>query len=76
MARTRTVAWQYECDAALPGSPTSSCDTIRTIRAGDPCSTGRGTTVHDQADADAAARSEGWSVGRHVMCPTHTGGDV
>lgn len=62
MARTRFVSWSYDCDV-------QHCDNVLDVTRGDHVSTGRGTVVHDQGDADAVARQAGWTVGRLVRCP-------
>jgi len=69
MARTVIKEWRYECDHF--GVP---CSDNLVLRLGDRCNTGRGTVIHDQADADAAARQDGWTVGKYVFCPVHAGG--
>lgn len=69
MPRTRSINWRYECDKT--GLP---CPQQLVLVQGNPCNTGRGLTIHDQADADAVARQDGWTVGRHVYCPDHAGG--
>jgi hypothetical protein len=73
MPRFRTVTWTYFCDQ------TSSvglrcCQTELEVMKGQSCNTGRGIEVHSQADADAVARQDGWTVGTNVLCPIHTGG--
>lgn len=70
MPRTRLVIWRYECDFVLA----VSCLNQLVLYRGQGCNTGRGTIIHDQADADAVARQDGWTVGRHVYCPNHAGG--
>lgn len=73
MPRSRTVVWEYRCDhLTCDGRP--DCATTLTIAVGDRIDTGRGTVIHDQGDADAAARKDGWRVGRATVCPTHAGG--
>ena len=73
MPRVRTVTWTYDCDATtVDGLP--DCGRELVLAQGDHVETGRSLVVHDQGDADAAARQDGWKVGRTVLCPTHTGG--
>ena len=75
MPRIRTVTWEYRCDNLdLDGLP--DCIAALDINVGDHIETGRGTVIHDQADADAAARQDGWRVGRTTVCPAHAGGDA
>lgn len=73
MPRTRIVVWTYTCDATTPDGR-SDCWREYSVGRGDQVSTGRGTVVHDQADADAAARTEGWKVASVVLCPVHVAG--
>jgi hypothetical protein len=74
MSRTRTVIWVYACDATMPdGRPGCLAGDLE-VFSGQACNTGRGTVVHDQADADAVARQAGWKLGRVVLCPQHAGG--
>ena len=73
MPRTRTVVWTYSCDhLTCDGRP--DCMARLTIQQGAGIETGRGTVIHDQADADAAARQDGWTVGRIALCRRHNGG--
>lgn len=74
MPRTKVIIWSYECDATTPDGR-RGCVRSYEVSRGDEISTGRGTVIHDQADADAAARQVGWKLGRVVLCPDHhTGG--
>lgn len=80
MPRWRDVTWTYQCDRTGPddhprdeaGRPDDG--PMLTVSKGDHRPTGRSLVVNDQSDADAVARREGWSVGRHVLCPQHAGG--
>ena len=73
MSRVRQVSWIYFCDQTSRIG-LKSCTTELAIAKGDQRPTGRSLVVHDQADADAAARQDGWTVGKTVLCPDHTGG--
>ena len=73
--RTRHVTWIYDCDATTSdGRP--DCGRELVINQGDEVATGRSLVIHDQADADAAARQDGWKLGRATVCPAHAGGDA
>jgi hypothetical protein len=71
MGRTVAKAWRYSCDHVHPTTGQFDCHLQVDVRTGQACNTGRGTVVNDQADADAAMRADGWTVGRRVLCPTH-----
>lgn len=69
MGRTRLVTWSYQCDADNDAHVYAHGFAILEVHKGERCDTGRGTVVHDQQDADAVARQQGWTVGRRVLCP-------
>lgn len=68
MPRTKHIVWIYECDASTPDGRRACIESFEVAR-GDEVSTGRGTVIHDQADADAAARQHGWKLGKVVLGP-------
>lgn len=74
MPRTRHVTWTYSCDELGCGDHWPDGPGHLDVSRGDHVETGRGTVVHDQADADAVARQAGWKLGRNVLCPSCTAG--
>ena len=74
MPRTRHVIWLYTCDYMTADGYPGCINTELEVTKGEHVETGRGTVVHDQADADAVARQQGWTIGRHVLCPICTQG--
>lgn len=83
MPRTRHLSWMYQCDALGCGvAPYKDRDgswigspADLEVHRGDACNTARGTEVHDQADADAHARTLGWQITSQgeTFCPACTG---
>jgi len=73
MTRSRYVRWEYECDMTT-STGLRACHEVLEVGQGAQIPTGRSLEVHDQADADAVARQDGWKVGKTVLCPAHAGG--
>lgn len=70
MSRTRIVTWVYECDA-LRVSPDDIPHAGVSVDRGAHLSTGRGTVIREQADADAWVRLQGWTVSaKRTVCPS------